>query len=189
MAAREAKKAEPQRLDASGWIKAALDVLADQGIDAVRVEPLAKQIGVTKGSFYWHFKDRDALLEAILNDWRRRATVQIIERIENNEGSPADRLRRLLRLPYEGRRAAHGAALEASVRAWARHDPRTAEALAEVDALRLRYIAKLLEEHGKSPEESAARAMLGYAHMRAAMPDMRRIDAATLDRCETILIG
>lgn len=59
------------RLDANAWIAAALDALADGGVDAVRVEPLAKRLGVTKGSFYWHFPTREALLKAALERWER----------------------------------------------------------------------------------------------------------------------
>jgi len=61
-----AEKSKATRLDAAAWIAAAFDALADGGIDAVRVEPLAKALGITKGSFYWHFADRRALLDAML---------------------------------------------------------------------------------------------------------------------------
>ena len=79
-----AKQEKPVRLDAEAWIGAAFDALADGGIDAVRVEPLAKALDITKGSFYWHFADRRALLDAMLGSWaegriaaiREQATVQ-----------------------------------------------------------------------------------------------------------------
>ncbi len=62
------------RIDGNAWIQAALSILAERGISGVRVETLAKQLGVTKGSFYWHFKDRDALFDALLDSWRRVLT-------------------------------------------------------------------------------------------------------------------
>ena len=65
------RRTRPTRLDAAAWIAAAFDALADGGIDAVRVEPLAKALGITKGSFYWHFADRRALLDAMLDAWTR----------------------------------------------------------------------------------------------------------------------
>ena len=64
-----AEKSKATRLDAAAWVAAAFDALADGGIDAVRVEPLAKALGITKGSFYWHFADRRALLDAMLDAW------------------------------------------------------------------------------------------------------------------------
>ena len=67
---------------------AAFDALANGGIDAVRVDPLAKKLGVTRGSFYWHFKDRAALHTAMLKDWRKRATYQLGSRIESRASSP-----------------------------------------------------------------------------------------------------
>src|ERR1051325_11082310 len=64
-----AKQEKPARLDAEAWVAAAFDALAEGGVDAVRVEPLAKALGITKGSFYWHFADRRALLDAMLTAW------------------------------------------------------------------------------------------------------------------------
>src|SRR4030095_17220783 len=64
-----ADKSKATRLDAAAWIAAAFDALAHGGIDAVRVEPLAKALGITKGSFYWHFADRRPLIDAMLRSW------------------------------------------------------------------------------------------------------------------------
>src|SRR5882762_3011292 len=87
-------------LDESAWIQAAFDLLVSGSIDSVGVEPLAKQLGVTKGSFYWHFKDRAALLAALLRTWKQRATLSIIERLEHSHISPIERLKHLISLPY-----------------------------------------------------------------------------------------
>src|SRR5215469_12958019 len=87
--------ATSSRLDGGAWITAALDVLASKGIEGVRVEILAKHLKITKGSFYWHFKDRRALLDAMLNEWRRRATFAIIDRLESSHEPPVQRLQRL----------------------------------------------------------------------------------------------
>src|SRR3954452_16256300 len=67
--ASQVKQEKPARLDAEAWIAAAFDALAEGGIDAVRVEPLAKTLDITKGSFYWHFADRRALFDAMLASW------------------------------------------------------------------------------------------------------------------------
>ncbi|MGB9368496.1 MAG: helix-turn-helix domain-containing protein, partial [Xanthobacteraceae bacterium] len=77
--ASQAKQEKPTRLDAGAWIAAGFDALADGGIDAVRVEPLAKALGITKGSFYWHFADRRALLDAMLESWAEGRIAAIRE--------------------------------------------------------------------------------------------------------------
>jgi len=166
----------------------ALQVLAARGIDGVRVEVLSKELGVTKGSFYWHFKDRAALLDAVLQEWRRRATVAIIQRLEATHEPPLKRLHRLLRLQFDARRAEFGADIELSMRLWGRHDRRPAEVLREIDELRLRYIAGLLTELGIAREESRARAVLIYSYMRVSrsLVDPAN-DEGLIQVCETIL--
>lgn len=177
------------RLDASAWSEAALDALARRGIDGVRVEVLATALGVTKGSFYWHFKDRDALLERMLDDWRKRATLRLIERLERGNSVPAERLRRLLRLPITGQRSAQAADVELAVRLWGRSDPRARAALDEIDRLRLRYIAGLMEQYGASPDEANARAVMAYAYIRVAVTLLDPADLGLIERCEELLIG
>jgi AcrR family transcriptional regulator len=174
---------ESPRLDSQAWVRAALDILAEQGIDGVRVEILAKQLGVTKGSFYWHFKDRDALFDAILDSWRRQATLRIISRLDQAAQDSAGRLRHLLLLPFQGARSERGAEVELSIRLWGRRDPRAHAALAEVDQLRLRYIAGLLEDCGYSAADAQARAVLAYAFIRVGGTLIGPRDSATLEAC------
>jgi AcrR family transcriptional regulator len=178
-----ASKGEIQRLDAEAWINGALDVVAAQGIDGVRVETLAKMLNVTKGSFYWHFADRDALLAAILNHWRRTATLAIIARLDQTEQTAAGRLRQLLKLPFHGPRAERGANVELSIRLWGRRDSRAATALAEVDQLRLSYIESLLRDCGFDAASAKARAILAYAFIRVATTLIEPEDDATLTQC------
>ncbi|MQB46119.1 TetR/AcrR family transcriptional regulator [Rhizobium sp. ICMP 5592] len=189
--ARAAKAAstENQRLDANAWIDAALELLAEQGIDNVRVEPLAKRLSVTKGSFYWHFKDRDALLEAMLGHWRRRATFEVIERIENTHEDARARLSKLLRIPFHGERASRGADVELSIRLWGRRDQRARSALNEIDQLRLRYISSLLEQCGVANEECAARSVVAYAYMRVASSLVAADNQKMQDDCERAILG
>ncbi|MDP9056198.1 MAG: TetR/AcrR family transcriptional regulator [Pseudomonadota bacterium] len=175
-------------LDAKAWTRAATDVLGDQGIDGVRVEALAKQLGVTKGSFYWHFENRDALLAAVLADWRRRATLGVIERIEAQDGSAENRLRLLMLVPFQ-LKSDGGGQVELSIRLWARRDPRARSALQEVDELRLRYIASLLREIGFPAERADARAIFAYAFQRVATSLIDRDDATAVERCITELIA
>src|SRR5690348_13217440 len=81
---RDSAAAEPARatLTPDTWIAAATDVLVDEGIDHVRVDVLANQLGVTRGSFYWHFRDREDLLRRVLQAWHARATDQLTQRLE-----------------------------------------------------------------------------------------------------------
>jgi AcrR family transcriptional regulator len=177
------------RLDSGAWIDAALDELALHGIDGVRIEVIAKRLSVTKGSFYWHFKDRETLLGMMLDRWRKRATLALIEKLDRAGETPEDRLRRLLRLPITGQRSALAADLELSVRLWGRRDGRAKLALQEVDELRLRYIAGLLADMGAAPKDAESRAILAYSYMRVAATLVDPDDADTMKYCEDVLIG
>jgi AcrR family transcriptional regulator len=187
---RKSTKRLVERLDSAAWIESALHVLAERGVDGIRVEVLAKQLNVTKGSFYWHFKDRAALLDAMLQEWRRRATLEVIEKLESTHEPALKRLHRLLRLQFDARRAEFGADIELSVRLWGRHDHHPARVLHEIDELRLRYISKLLEELGIDKSESRARAILIYSYMRVSrsLADPST-DRATIQICENLLAG
>jgi AcrR family transcriptional regulator len=183
-----ARASRASALDAAAWIRAALNQLGEQGIDGVRVELLAKALGVTKGSFYWHFENREALLMAMLSDWRRRATLAIIERIEAQDDAADKRLRLLMQVPFQTR--ADGAAqVELSIRLWARRDPAVRAALHEVDELRLRYIAGLLRQIGFPPDRADARAILAYAFQRVATSLIAPGDAGAVERCIAELIA
>ena len=78
--------AAPTRTPRHAWVDAALRAFADGGPEAVRVEPLAKALGVTRGGFYWHFADRAALLDELLDTWERRSTDEVLERVESAGG-------------------------------------------------------------------------------------------------------
>src|SRR3954471_23093571 len=88
-----------ESLGPADWAEAALDALAQGGLSAVAVEPLAKSLGTTKGSFYWHFADRNALLEATLGLWEQRDTDQVLASIDETQ-DVGNRLRNLLRLAF-----------------------------------------------------------------------------------------
>ena len=176
------------RLDVAAWTVAALDLLAEQGIDGVRIELLARRLGVTKGSFYWHFTDRDELHVAMLDYWRRRTTLGLIERFEHTGAPAIERLRQLIRL-LTNPRSLRGADVELSVRLWGRRDARAESALSEVDELRTRYIARLLMETGISADEAKARSLLIYSYMRVAPTLTPLADAQVFELCEKHLLG
>jgi len=157
----------PASLDASAWLEVAFDALAAGGIDAVRIEPLARALGVTRGSFYWHFKDREALYKAMLKEWRERASYMIFNRLERSTESAGTRLERLLALPFSSPRSARGAAIELAVRLWSRRDKGAAKAVRHIDRVRLEYFTKLMQEHGVAASDAKQRAYLFYATLMA----------------------
>jgi AcrR family transcriptional regulator len=163
MSARKAAAAPVTTLDAPAWVEAAFDLLAEGGIDAVRVDPLAKRLGVTRGSFYWHFRDREALHKAMLKQWRKAATYQVGDRIEHITPDAGERLKRTLRLPHSSPKAERAAAIEMAIRFWARRDEEAAHAVQLIDHQRLCYYAKLFSERGHNEDEARKRAYLFYA--------------------------
>jgi AcrR family transcriptional regulator len=165
-ARRRAATDEPVRstLTPETWITAATAVLIDQGIDAVRVDVLAKALAVTRGSFYWHFKDREALLTAVLNAWRDAATEQVIHRFEGQQADPSVLIGELISLPFRGRAAERAARVELAIRAWARRDALARQAVDEVDARRLSYISQCFSALGFPIAEARARAFILYAY-------------------------
>ena len=123
-----------ERLTAADWTEAALEALAQGGLAAVAVEPLAKTLGTTKGSFYWHFADRNALLEATLGLWERRDTDRVIAAVDETTDA-VTRLRHLLRLTFTSvwdRSASRPGTVELALQASASH-PLVAAALAPGD--------------------------------------------------------
>ena len=146
---------------AEDWVKAASRRLASGGNEAVAVEPLAKAMGVTKGSFYWHFADRPSLLEAVLADWEIRATAPLLDRLRRSAPEPASRLNALAAtVAAEGK-----GTLDPALRAWAQHDARAAAAVSRVDAARLAYIAGEFRTLGFSAADAWTRARLFYLHL------------------------
>jgi AcrR family transcriptional regulator len=145
------------------WIEAATQVLVDQGIDHVRVDVLATQLGVTRGSFYWHFRDREDLLRRVLQAWRTRATDALTRRLTVAQGDPQAQLRDVISLPHRGRAAAQAARIELAIRAWARRDAMAREALDEADASRIEYHRQIFVALGFSAREAQLRAFTLYS--------------------------
>src|SRR5579859_284466 len=143
------------------WIRAGFTELARSGVDGVRVEVLAKHLGVTKGGFYRRFRDRAALLSEMLNEWSRGRIVAIEQQASLDGESAHDRLKGLILL-YSERMNTEGMAIELAVRQWARSDEAAARAVAGVDAARLKNVAQLYRATGLSTEEADAQAFLFY---------------------------
>ena len=147
------------------WTAAATEVLVDQGIDHVRVEVLAAHLGVTRGSFYWHFRDREELLRSVLEAWRQAATENLTARLEQDHAGAREQLGDVISLPFRGRAATRAARIELAIRAWARRDEMARRAVDEADAARMGYIAQLFSALGFPVLESRSRAFLLYAYV------------------------
>ena len=132
------------------WISAALAALAEGGIEAVKVERLAARLGVSKGSFYWHFKDRPTLLAALLDLWDGNFTQQLIDEAAGL-ATPAARLRKVAELALAATmEGVDSARAEAAVQAWATTAEAAAKRLRGVEEVRIDYIAGELEAAGMS---------------------------------------
>jgi len=154
------------RLARADWLNAAIKVLSESGIAAVSIVQLANMLGVTRGSFYHHFRDREDLLRAMLDYWEERWTVDIREQVNSQQLPPADMLRALVHSIHDNRAADH----DAPFRAWALHDPLAHAVLENVDAFRLNYIRSLFEAAGFTgiDAENRARLLLYYEMSDAA---------------------
>lgn len=160
------KSAAPAReaLDRAAWIAAALDIVAQDGIDGLRVESLAKKLGVTKGSFYWHFKDRRDLIDAVLDDWRAGRVRDIRKQTAAESGGELAALRHTIDV-YAAARNRKGISIEAAIRLWARQDANGLAVVEEVDAERLECTRRLFLALGLPAAEAAARSALLYAYV------------------------
>jgi AcrR family transcriptional regulator len=143
------------------WVEAGFEELARSGVEGVRVEVLAKNLGVTKGGFYRRFADRAALLGAMLERWREGRTAAIAQQTSLEGHSARERLKALIQR-YSERMNPEGMAIELAIRQWARSDDAAAAAVASVDAARLKYVAELYRATGLSGEEADAQAFLFY---------------------------
>jgi AcrR family transcriptional regulator len=155
------------------WARAALAAIAQGGIAAVAVESVAADLGATKGSFYWHFKNRDALIQAALDMWQQSRTESVIEEL-NHEPDPAERLRKLLEAAFERVPADRA---EIALLANPGHPAATA-AVRRVAQRRITYIAEQLENLGWDQGEAQDRAVVmyytyvGYLQMAHVAPDV-----------------
>ena len=147
------------RTPRSQWIEAGLQALAAGGPGAVRIEVLAHELGVTKGGFYGHFADRNALLAEMLDTWERRATDETLERVERKGGDVRIRMRRAGALTF----SADLLHIDLAIRDWARRDPAVAERLRRVDNRRMAYLRELFAEICRDEDEVEARSTLAFS--------------------------
>src|SRR5215217_3999268 len=143
------------------WIDEGLEALAGGGPDAVRIESLARALGVTKGGFYGYFDDRRALLEEMLEAWERASVDEVIERVEGEGGDAKAKLRRLSRLAVA--RGGEPLKIDLAVRDWARRDKRVARRLKRVDNRRMDYLRSLFRALSHDEDDVEVRCLLFYS--------------------------
>jgi AcrR family transcriptional regulator len=165
----------PATQRAEDWIAAGWRALSQGGPAAVRIEALARDLGVTKGSCYGYFADRATLLAAMLAQWRDRAGGALIARVEAQRGTPRQRLWALVETVIrEGARSP-----EPALRGWGRSDPAIRDALETLDRQRLDYLEGLFSAMGFLPADATARARLCYLSLIA---EHQLAIGSTLDR-------
>jgi len=141
------------------WIEEGLQALAAGGPDAVRIEALAKTLGVTKGGFYGYFADRDALLEAMLDAWERESIDEVIDRVEREGGDPRTKIQRAGVLTFSSDRLLP---IDLAIRDWARRDQAVAERLRRVDNRRMALLRAMIGTFCPDPDEVEARSLLAF---------------------------
>lgn len=155
--------AKAKRLTRKDWLDAAFRTLAREGYRGVRVEVLARDLGVTKGSFYWHFTDRDDLLTSLLHHWHESMTGRVLGEVSDMATPPAARLDALMRFVSKRHYGRH----DGAVRQWAQQDKAAARFVRRVDELRFGFVRDLLEEMGFRGADLEMRTRLAVYHLVA----------------------
>jgi len=146
------------RTPRADWVGAALQALAQGGPDAIRVETLAASLGVSKGGFYWHFADRQALIEEMLDAWEQAGTEDIIARVDSLPADPRAKLQQLFELAPSA-----DFAVELALRDWSRRDNDVAKRLRRVDNRRMDFLRSLFGQFCADENDVEARSMLAYS--------------------------
>jgi AcrR family transcriptional regulator len=144
------------RLVKSDWISHGLSTLAREGANALKVGPMADGLKVSRGSFYWHFRDIADFRAQLLQSWQEEATDRVIRDLEAEKDRP-DRLKQLMRRAFASKRS-----LDRAIRSWAAADREVAAIVASVDARRVAYIARMLAAAGVEGQKAQRRAAFLY---------------------------
>ena len=175
------------RLTRQDWISSGLRTLATEGASALKVGAMAAALGVSRGSFYWHFKDFADFRAQLLHSWRDRTVDQVNREFEDNDGG-SGRLQRLVKRAFFGKRG-----LDRAIRIWAADEPEVAAMVAAVDASRVGYMAQLLIAAGVDARQAQSRAAFIYwAYLGQAIvmdPASAAIDEAAMDAIADLFEG
>jgi len=175
------------------WLEAAYEVLTESGVEAVKVMPLAKRLGLTRTGFYWHFKDRAALLEAMIKRWEEKNTGNLVAKTETYAESISEAMFNLFDCWLDN--TLFDSRLDLAIRNWARNDPKLQARLNKADATRSAAIMTMFKRFGYSDSQALARSMtviytqIGYISMQisedwgeriARMPDYIEVTTGTV---------
>lgn len=172
---------DPSRQTTSeeAWLTAAYEVLTAQGVEAVKIMPLAKRLGVSRTSFYWHFKDREALLEAMIRYWEDKNTGTLVDRTEAYAENVFEAVFNLFDCWLDP--DLFDSRLDLAIRNWARSDPALQARLDQADARRQRAMTDMLTRFGYDAEEAEIRALtmiytqIGYISMQIHEDEAKRL--------------
>ena len=154
------------------WLKAAYEVLTESGVEAVKIMPLAKRLGLTRTGFYWHFRDRDALLEAMIRRWEDRNTGNLVARCEAYADSICEAMFNLFDCWLD--EGLFDARLDLAIRNWARNDAALQARLDRADTRRIEAVAAMFRRFGVSAAQAEVRSLtviytqIGYISMQIA---------------------
>ena len=175
------------RLTRQDWIDSGLRTLATDGAKALKVGAMAVAMGVSRGSFYWHFRDFADFRAQLLQCWRDRTVDQVIQEFDRDPAGP-DRLRRLVKRAFFGKRG-----LDRAIRIWAADEPEVAAMVAAVDARRVAYMAELLIATGMESSQARPRAAFIYwAYLGQSIvmdPASGAIDEPALEQIASLFEG
>lgn len=163
MPPRKKERAAPGvRLDRDSWIDAARQCLIREGIERVKVDRLADQLGVSRGSFYWHFKNRDDLLGALLQSWRAKNTEPFLRVLDHDRSDPGVQFRNYVSLWFNPK--IYDPDYDSAVRDWARSSPKVRRLVRESDAARMQVLETIYRAMGFEALEAEVRARITYYH-------------------------
>jgi AcrR family transcriptional regulator len=181
------RKGRRNSLGQEDWLQAALESFDEKGVDAVKVLPLSKKLGVTRGSFYWHFEDRDDLLRQMLEYWEHELTDEVIVAASALDGDSVEKLRYVIHTVLFYRKSRYDTAISA----WGMFDKRAAQAMKRVLRKRRRFVGRLLEDSGLQKDEAALRArfLIGFLLVDEIVKPNETVKqrTATVERCLSLL--
>jgi len=157
----EKTKPRESRLSKTDWLRHGLEALRLYGIKDLNIDALAEYIGVTKGSFYWHFKDRSDFYKHLIKYWEEELTTSVMERIIALPGAADERLKALMELVIKEELARY----DADIRAWSVYEEIAEKAVARIDKIRMGFVKSLFKEMGFSKKEAEIRSRLFYLYI------------------------
>jgi AcrR family transcriptional regulator len=154
-----------QHLSREAWLEKALSVVSSKGGAKLRINNLAAGVGVTKGSFYWHFKDREDFVRSLIDHWHERYTLSVSDYLDDFEGSAQEKLRKLMEMVFVEQLTRH----DLAIRSWAVAEPKLQALVKRTDDHRMNYLQMLFRGMGFTEEEAGlrSRVFLGYAAWEA----------------------